>query len=237
MSIYFSKIFTVLLIGIALLTAISCSRVGNSIETVAAETKDNSANTKPIVSKTPGRTAKGEQTAVFAGGCFWGVEAVFEHIKGVKDVTSGYSGGSAKTADYDSVGTGETGHAEAVKIIYDPSQISYEQLLKVFFAGAHDPTELNRQGPDTGAQYRSAIFYADEQQKRLAESYVAELAKTKTFSKPIVTQIVALDEFYKAEDYHQDYLVRHPNQPYIVMHDQPKVENLRKQFPDLYVSK
>ena len=237
MSIYCSKIFTVLLIGIALLTAVSCSRVGNSIETVAAETKDNPANTPPIVSATPAKTAKGEQTAVFAGGCFWGVEAVFEHIKGVRVVTSGYSGGTKQTADYEMVSGGKTKHAEAVKVVYDPSQVSYEQLLKVFFAVAHDPTELNRQGPDTGTQYRSAIFYADEEQKRLAESYVAELAVTKTFSKPIVTQIAPLDEFYKAEDYHQDYLVRHPNQPYIVINDQPKVENLRKQFPDLYVSK
>ena len=237
MSIYCSKIFTVLLIGIALLTAVSCSRVGTSIETVAAETKDNAANTPPIVSTTPAKTVKGEQIAVFAGGCFWGVEAVFEHIKGVRVVTSGYSGGAAKTADYEIVSGGETGHAEAVKITYDPSQISYEQLLKVFFSVAHDPTELNRQGPDTGTQYRSAIFYADEEQKRLAESYVAELAKTKTFSKPIVTQIARLEAFYQAEDYHQDYLVRHPNDPYIVINDQPKVENLRKQFPQLYVSK
>jgi peptide-methionine (S)-S-oxide reductase len=237
MSIYCSKIFTGLLFATVLLTAISCSRVGNSIETVAAETKDNPANTQPIVSNTPVKTAKGEQTAVFAGGCFWGVEAVFEHIKGVRVVTSGYSGGAAKTADYETVSGGETGHAEAVKITYDPSQISYEQLLKVFFAVAHDPTELNRQGPDTGTQYRSAIFYADAEQKRLAESYVAELAKKKTFSKPIVTQIAPLEAFYQAEDYHQDYLVRHPNEPYIVINDQPKVENLRKQFPDLYVSK
>ncbi|MBA3786607.1 MAG: peptide-methionine (S)-S-oxide reductase MsrA [Acidobacteria bacterium] len=237
MSIYCSKIFTGLLFAIVLLTAISCSRVGNSIETVVAETRDNPANTQPIVSKTPVKIAKGEQTAVFAGGCFWGVEAVFEHIKGVSDVTSGYSGGTKQTADYEMVSGGETGHAEAVKVIYDPAQVSYEKLLKVFFAVAHDPTELNRQGPDTGTQYRSAIFYSNDEQKRLAENYVAELTKTKTFAKPIVTQIVALDEFYKAEDYHQDYLVRHPNQPYIVINDQPKVENLRKRFPDMYVSK
>ncbi len=237
MSIYCSKIFTVLLIGIALLTAVSCSRVGNAIETVAAETRDNPADTPPIVSATPIKTAKGEQTAVFAGGCFWGVEAVFEHIKGVRVVTSGYSGGAKQTADYETVSGGETRHAEAVKITYDPAQISYEQLLKVFFAVAHDPTELNRQGPDTGTQYRSAIFYANDEQKRLAENYVAELTKTKTFTKPIVTQIARLEAFYQAEDYHQDYLVRHPNEPYIVMHDQPKVKNLRKRFPDLYVSK
>jgi len=237
MSTYYFRFFAVLLFAIVLLTAVSCSRVGNSIETVAAETKDNPADTPPIVSATPIKIAKGEQTAVFAGGCFWGVEAVFEHIKGVRVVTSGYSGGTKQTADYETVSGGETGHAEAVKITYDPAQVSYEQLLKVFFSVAHDPTELNRQGPDTGTQYRSAIFYSNDEQKRLAENYVAELTKTKTFAKPIVTQIVALDEFYKAEDYHQDYLVRHPNQPYIVINDQPKVENLRKQFPDLYVSK
>jgi len=237
MSTYYFRFFAVLLFAIVLLTAVSCSRVGNSIETMAAETKDNAANTPPIVSATPAKTAKGEQTAVFAGGCFWGVEAVFEHLKGVRKVTSGYSGGAAKTADYETVSGGETRHAEAVKIVYDPSQISYEQLLKVFFAVAHDPTELNRQGPDTGTQYRSTIFYVGDEQKRAAENYVAELTKTKTFAKPIVTQIARLEAFYQAEDYHQDYLVRHPNQPYIVINDQPKVENLRKQFPDLYVSK
>ena len=186
---------------------------------------------------TPAKNAKGEQTAVFAGGCFWGLEAVFEHVKGVTDVTSGYSGGAAKTADYETVSEGETGHAEAVKITFDPAQVSYQDLLKVFFAVAHDPTELNRQGPDTGTQYRSAIFYANDEQKKLAESYIAELTKEKTFSAPIVTQITPLEAFYKAENYHQDYLSHHPNQAYIVANDQPKVENLQKQFPALYTSK
>jgi peptide-methionine (S)-S-oxide reductase len=237
MLIYFSKIFIVLSLGIALLTAVSCSKIGNSIETVAAESKDNPANTQPIVSATPAKTAKGEQTAVFAGGCFWGLEAVFEHVKGVSDVMSGYSGGTKQTADYETVSGGETRHAESVKITYDSSQVSYEQLLKVFFAVAHDPTELNRQEPDTGTQYRSAIFYSNDAQKRAAENYIAEMTKAKTFAKPIVTQIVPLDAFYKAEDYHQDYLAHHPTQAYIVAYDQPKVENLRKQFPDLYVSK
>ncbi len=237
MSTYFFRLFSVVLIGIALLAAVSCSKVGNSIETVAAESKDNSVNEQPITLPTPSTKAKGEQTAVFAGGCFWGVEAVFEHIRGVKDVTSGYSGGAAKTADYESVGTGKTGHAEVVKIIYDPAQVSYEQLLKVFFSVAHDPTELNRQGPDSGTQYRSAIFYADEEQKRLAENYIAELTKAKPFPKPIVTQVARLNAFHKAEDYHQDYLINHPDQPYILINDKPKVENLRKQFPDLYISK
>lgn len=237
MSIYFSKNFTALLFGIALLAALSCSKINNSIETVAAESRDISTNQKPAALPTPSTNSKGEQTAVFAGGCFWGLEAVFEHVKGVSDVTSGYSGGAAKTADYDTVSTGTTGHAESVKITFDPSQISYEQLLKVFFAVAHDPTELNRQTPDTGTQYRSAIFYSNDEQKRLAESYINELTKAKTFAQPVVTQVVSLEAFYKAEDYHQDYLAHHPTQAYIVAYDQPKVENLRKQFPDLYVSK
>jgi len=235
MSIQFFKFLAVLLLGSALLAA--CGKINNSIETVAAQSNDGIAVSKPVVSQTPKTPAKGEQTAVFAGGCFWGLEAVFEHIKGVSDVVNGYSGGTAKTADYEAVSTGETGHAEAVKISFDPAQVSYEQLLKVFFSVAHDPTELNQQTPDTGTQYRSAIFYSGDEQKRLAESYIVELTKAKTFSKPIVTQIVALDAFYKAEDYHQDYLAHHPTQAYIVAYDQPKVENLRRQFPDLYVSK
>ncbi len=237
MSIYFFRFFIVLLGGIALLAATSCSKLANSVETVAAESKGSSISHQPTPLPTPAIAAKGEQTAVFAGGCFWGLEAVFEHIKGVKDVTSGYSGGAAKTADYETVSGGETGHAESVKITFDPAQVSYEQLLKVLFAVAHDPTQLNRQEPDSGTQYRSAIFYADEEQKRLAENYIAALTKAKSFKQPIVTQVVALKAFYKAEDYHQDYLAHHPNQPYIVAYDQPKVENLHKQFPDLYASK
>jgi len=215
----------------------SRSEASNFINQSAFSVNENTAKSKPLVSVTPQTPAKNEQTAVFAGGCFWGIEAVFEHIKGVRDVESGYAGGTAKTADYDAVSSGETGHAEVVKITFDPAQVSFEQLLKVFFAVAHDPTELNRQTPDVGTQYRSAIFYANEEQKRLAENYIAELSKAKTFPKPIVTQIAALDAFYKAEDYHQDYLAQHPNQPYIVINDQPKVENLRKQFPELYISK
>jgi peptide-methionine (S)-S-oxide reductase len=236
MSIYYFRFLSVVFTASALLTG--CSKINNSIETAAAaKSSDAAAISKSVVSPTPTKLAKGEQTAVFAGGCFWGLEAVFEHIKGVSNVESGYSGGTAKTADYETVSGGATGHAEVVKITYDPAQVSYEQLLKVFFAVAHDPTELNRQTPDTGTQYRSAIFYASDEQKRLAESYIAELNKAKTFPKPIVTQIVALEAFYKAEDYHQDYLSRHPKQPYIVAYDQPKVANLQKQFPDLYVSK
>src|SRR6185437_51544 len=181
--------------------------------------------------------AKGQQTAVLAGGCFWGVQAVFQHVKGVLSATSGYSGGPAKAAEYEVVSTGSTGHAESVKITYDPSQISYGQLLQVFFSVAHDPTELNHQGPDYGTQYRSVIFYADQEQKRIAEAYIAQLGDAKAFSGPIVTQVVPLKEFYPAEAYHQDYLQRHPDSPYIVINDLPKLTHLREQFPSLYVGK
>lgn len=181
--------------------------------------------------------SKGEQTAVIAGGCFWGVEAVFEHVKGVTGVTSGYAGGSAKTADYESVSAGDTGHAESIRITYDPSQITYGRLLKVFFSVAHDPTQLNRQGPDVGTHYRSAIFYAGAEQRRIAESYVAQLNGAKLFKRPVVTEIAALDTYHEAEAYHQDFAARHPEHPYIVAHDIPKVENLRKRFPELYVVK
>ena len=175
-----------------------------------------------------------EQTAVFAGGCFWGVDGVFKHVKGVTSVTSGYSGGSEKTAQYETVSTGVTGHAESVMITYDPGKISYSQLLKIFFLVAHDPTELNRQGPDVGTQYRSIVFYADDQQKKAAESYIAELNKNKTFADPIVTQMVPLNQFYPAEKYHQNFLERYPDYPYIVYNDLPKLAELRKQFPALY---
>lgn len=183
----------------------------------------------------PPAAHKDEQVAVFAGGCFWGVEAVFEHIKGVTSATSGYAGGRAETANYETVSTGSTGHAEAVRITFDPAQVSYAELLKVFFFVAHDPTELNRQGPDTGTQYRSAIFYGNDEQKRSAQAYIAQLDQAKAFARPVVTQLTPLASFYTAEAYHQDYLEHHPEQPYIVVNDLPKVENLRKQFPDLYV--
>jgi len=179
--------------------------------------------------------AKSTQTAVFAGGCFWGVEAVFEHVRGVTKVVSGYSGGGADTASYDKVSSGDTEHAESVRISYDPSRISYGQLLKVFFSVAHDPTELNRQGPDIGTQYRSAIFYASDEQKRVAETYIAQLQAARSFARPIVTQVGPLKAFYEAEAYHQDYLVRHPTDPYIVYNDLPKVANLQRHFPALYV--
>jgi peptide-methionine (S)-S-oxide reductase len=180
---------------------------------------------------------KGVQTAVLAGGCFWGVEAVFEHVRGVLNVTSGYSGASAKSANYEMVSRGATGHAESVRIIYDPSQISYGQLLKIFFAVAHDPTELNRQGPDVGTQYRSAIFYSNEEQKRIVEAYIKQLNQAQVFPRPIVTQVTALNSFYQAEDYHQNYARRHPNDSYIVINDLPKVEALRWQFPNLYIAR
>jgi peptide-methionine (S)-S-oxide reductase len=189
----------------------------------------------PDFTGAPPKTATpGEATAVFAGGCFWGVDAVFKHVKGVKSVVSGYSGGSAQTAKYMLVGTGTTGHAEAVKVTYDPSQITYADLMKVFFSVAHDPTEKDRQGPDVGTQYRSAIFYADPQQKELAQRYIAQLDAAKAFGKPIVTEVAALDKFYPAEDYHQNYLALHPNQPYIVYNDLPKLDALKKEFPAWY---
>ena len=182
-------------------------------------------------------SAKMKQTAVIAGGCFWGIQAVFQHVKGVLDATSGYSGGAASTAEYELVGSGNTGHAESVKITYDASQITYGQLLRVFFSVAHDPTELNRQGPDTGSQYRSSIFYGSDEQKRIAEAYIAQLDQAKIFPHPIVTQVVPLKAFYPAEAYHQDYATLHPGDPYIVFNDAPKVAHLRQQFPDLYTGK
>ena len=181
--------------------------------------------------------SSGEQTAVVAGGCFWGIQAVFQHVKGVISATSGYSGGEAKTAEYEMVSTGETGHAESVKITYDPSQITYGELLRVFFSVAHDPTQLNRQGPDDGTQYRSVIFYGNDEQKKIAQAYIAQLDQAKVFPRPIVTQVVPLKAFYPAEAYHQNYATLHPNQPYIVFNDAPKVAHLRQEFPDLYTGK
>lgn len=176
----------------------------------------------------------GHEQAVLAGGCFWGLQAVFEHVKGVTKVVAGYAGGAKNTAQYETVGTGSTGHAESVQITYDPSQISYGQLLKVYFSVAHDPTELNRQGPDEGTQYRSAIFFSTPDQQRIAQAYIDQLTQAKIFDQPIVTQVVSLPGFYAAEDYHQDYLVHHPNSPYIVINDKPKVANLKTEWPELY---
>jgi peptide-methionine (S)-S-oxide reductase len=189
------------------------------------------------VQDAPRAATAGQQTAVVSGGCFWGVQAVFQHVKGVISATSGYAGGSAKTAEYEIVSTGETGHAESVQIVYDPSQITYGELLRVFFSVAHDPTELNRQGPDEGTQYRSSIFYSNAEQKRIAEAYIAQLDKANVFPSKIVTQVVALQAFYPAEAYHQNYAALHPNQPYIMFNDAPKVAHLRQEFPDLYTGK
>lgn len=175
----------------------------------------------------------GSEKVVLAGGCFWGVEAVFESLKGVSNAVSGYAGGNAATAHYEIVSTGETGHAESVEVTYDPSKISFNQLMQVYFLVAHDPTELNRQGPDTGTQYRSAIFYTTQQQKLAAESYIKQLAREKKFSNPIVTQVVPLKAFYAAEDYHQHFLAHNPYDPYIVFNDMPKLKHLREQFPAL----
>jgi peptide-methionine (S)-S-oxide reductase len=179
----------------------------------------------------------GIQTAVIAGGCFWGVQGVFQHTAGVVNAVSGYAGGNKSTADYNMVSTGSTGHAESVEIRYDPKKISYGKILQIFFSVVHDPTQLNRQGPDTGTQYRSAIFTTNDEQKKVAEAYIAQLNAAKVYSKPIVTKVGALEAFFPAEAYHQDYLTLHPNQPYIAYNDIPKVENLKKIFAENYIEK
>jgi len=174
------------------------------------------------------------QTAVLAGGCFWGVQGVFEHVRGVRKVIAGYAGGNRSTAQYETVSTGTTGHAESVKIEFDPAQISYGQILQIAFSVALDPTQLNRQGPDVGSQYRSEVFYADEDQKRIAQAYIGQLDQAHAYSRPIVTRVDPLKGFYAAEDYHQDYLVHNPHVPYIALFDMPKIENFKRAFPDLY---
>jgi len=177
----------------------------------------------------------GKETAVFAGGCFWGTQAVFERVRGVISTGAGYAGGSANTATYQQVITETTGHAESVEVIYDPSQITYGQLLRIFFSVAHDPTQLNRQGPDVGTSYRSAIFYTNDDQRRLAKAYIAQLDSEKVFRKPIVTEVTPLKAFYRAEQYHQDYAYHNPDNPYIEVCDRPKIAALKKQFPELFV--
>jgi peptide-methionine (S)-S-oxide reductase len=221
----FSRICA-LLITLTLSAAVACNAGDNAITAIPSPT----VNAALAASKTV-------QTTVVAGGCFWGVQAVFQHVKGVLNATSGYSGGAANTAEYELVSTGDTGHAESVKISYDPSQITYGELLRIFLSVAHDPTQLDRQGPDSGTQYRSVIFYTSEEQKHIAEAYIAQLDKAKVFPRPIVTQIVPLKAFYPAEAYHQDYAAQHPNNPYIVFNDAPKVAHLHQEFPDLYVGK
>lgn len=210
----------------AMLGATACSAKANPAVAVPPPAVD-----------APRASVSTHETAVVSGGCFWGVQAVFQHVKGVIGATSGYSGGSAKTAEYETVSTGETGHAESVQIVFDPSQITYGELLRVFFSVAHDPTQLNRQGPDEGSQYRSAIFYQGDQQKKIAEAYIAQLDNSKVFSRRIVTQVVPLQAFYPAEAYHQNYAALHPNQPYILFNDAPKVTHLQQEFPDLYTAK
>jgi peptide-methionine (S)-S-oxide reductase len=204
---------------------------------VACNANDKAAAVPNPAVDAPIATSKAQQTAVVAGGCFWGIQAVFQHVKGVINATSGYSGGAANTAEYELVSAGDTGHAESVKITYDASQITYGELLRVFFSVAHDPTQLNRQGPDSGTQYRSVIFYNSDEQKRIAEAYIAQLDRAKVFPSPIATQVVPLKAFYAAEAYHQNYAAQHPGNPYIVYNDAPKVAHLRQQFPDLYTGK
>jgi peptide-methionine (S)-S-oxide reductase len=222
----FSSRIAALFLMVAIAGVVACSAADRAGATVP----------NPAVDATLAK-AKSEQTAVIAGGCFWGIQAVFQHVKGVISATSGYSGGASGTAEYERVSNGDTGHAESVKIIYDPSQITYGQLLRVFFSVAPAPPQLNHQGPDTGTQYRSSIFYGNDEQKRIAEAYIAQLEKSKVFPRPIVTRVVPLKAFYPAEAYHQDYAAHHPDNPYIVSNDAPKVAHLRQEFPDLYTGK
>ena len=214
-----SRFFVAIVLGFCALTSFGCTRATGQVPPYAGESAQSSSGTR---------------TAVLAGGCFWGVDAVFKHVKGVKKVVSGYSGGSAATAEYETVSSGTTGHAESVKITYDPSQVRFSELLRIFFSVATDPTQLNRQGPDEGTQYRSVIFYTDEQQKQVAQDYIAQLTRAHAFSNPIVTQVVPFKAFYPAEEYHQNYLERHPNNLYIVYNDLPKLQRLRKEFADMY---
>jgi len=199
----------------------------------ASSSRPNNTFPKPALDN-PVAAAHGQEIAVLSGGCFWGVQAVYEHTRGVFSATSGYAGGSAETAHYEKVSNGNTGHAESVRVIFDPAQITYGQILMIFFAVVHDPTELNKQGPDWGSQYRSALFYASQEQKKIAEAYIAQLAAAKIFPQKIVTQVVPLKEFYAAENYHQDYVKHHPDNPYIVINDLPKLAKFRTQYPELY---
>jgi peptide-methionine (S)-S-oxide reductase len=200
--------------------------------TASADTV-NKAIPAPAVD-TPAAEAKGSQVAVLAGGCFWGLQGMFEHVQGVTQVVAGYSGGEKATAHYEMVGTETTGHAESVKITFDPKRVSYGQLLRLYFSVAHDPTQLDRQGPDRGPSYRSEIFFANASQERIARAYVQQLTAAKVFASPIVTKIEPLKAFYAAEDYHQDYLILHPRDGYIVVNDQPKIAALKQVYPSLY---
>lgn len=215
--------------------AIAAAAVGGMFAISKTTTRASELSAQPPRAETDAALSptKGKETAVFAGGCFWGIDAVFKHVKGVIEVTSGYAGGTAVNPSYEEVSSGTTGHAESVRVVYDPSQVTYAELLQVFFT-SHDPTELNRQGPDVGTQYRSAIFYLTGEQKRLAESYIAQLTRAKTFKRPIVTEVTKLNTFSPAEAYHQNYLALHPYQPYIVINDAPKLEHLKRVLPSLW---
>jgi len=204
-----------------------------SFPRITASSRPNTAFPRPALDS-PVASARGQETAVLSAGCFWGVQAVYKHTRGVLSATSGYTGGNAETAHYEMVSTGNTGHAESVKVVFDPSQITYGQILMIFFAVAHNPTELNKQGPDWGSQYRSSVFYTSPDQKQIAEAYIAQLDAAKIYPQKIVTQVVAFKEFFPAEKDHQDYVKRHPDNPYIVINDLPKLASLKKQFPELY---
>jgi len=221
-----SSLRLALVLAASLLAATACNAKAGTAAPVPAPTVD-----------APRASAPSKQTAVIAGGCFWGIQAVFQHVKGVISATSGYSGGTKKNPDYELVSSGTTGHAESVQVVFDPSQVTYGELLRVFFSVAHDPTEMNRQGPDEGTQYRSVIFYTSDEEKHIAEAYIAQLDAAKTFPHRIVTQVVPLQAFYPAESYHQDYAALHPDQPYIYFNDAPKVDHLKQEFPDLYTGK
>jgi peptide-methionine (S)-S-oxide reductase len=215
-----SRIATLMLLGALLGQTVACA--GDEPLNLAPPARDNAKAQGPL------------QTAVLAGGCFWGVQGVFEHVRGVRRVIAGYAGGERSTAEYERVSAGGTGHAESVQVTFDPATISYGEILQVFFGVAHDPTQLNRQGPDVGAQYRSEIFYADDTQRAVAEAYIAQLERSHAFARPIVTRVEPLKGIYPAEDYHQDFLVHNPHNPYIVFNDLPKIENLRRAFPGYY---
>jgi peptide-methionine (S)-S-oxide reductase len=217
-----------------------CAAAIGALAIAAVTASPSRASEEAVIIPPPAvdvQAADGIQTAVIAGGCFWGVQGVYQHTSGVLNAVSGYSGGSKMTANYTMIGTGTTGHAEAVEIKYDPKKISYGKILQIFFSVVHDPTQLNRQGPDVGTQYRSAIFAVNDEQKKVAEAYIAQLNAAKVYKKPIVTKVGPLQAFYAAEDYHQDYLTLHPNQPYIVFNDLPKIENLKKIFAENYIEK
>jgi len=230
----FLNLRTVLVLAVAVMVGLALANA-RSAAPLKAPVPSAVVDEPRAASPEPRAASPARKTMVVAGGCFWGVQAVFSQVKGVLSATSGYAGG-ARPADYEEVSTGRTGHAESVKVVYDPSRISYGQLLKIFFSVAHDPTQLNEQGPDVGPQYRSAIFYTDAMQQKIARAYIEQLDAAKVFRGKIVTEVTPLPKFYDAEAYHQDYFFQHPLQPYIVINDKPKVDALKQQFPDLFVA-